>query len=84
MCIPEDQQIDLLVETFEESAVHWMAIYGSSWTNFEDFKKDFLHCFWYKSQQDQLRQQLSDTVWNVTSGISMLNHFARFASLSRT
>ena len=78
---PLEQRLLAIQECFEDSAGDWYTIYRISWQTYEDFKQDFIHCYWSKVEQDQLRNKLSADIWENTT--SMLDHFSKYVGLAR-
>ena len=78
---PMDQRLVAMGECFEGPASDWHTIYLIAWQNYGDFKKDFIHCYWSKVEQDQLRSKLSSDVWE--NNTSMVDHFSQYIGLAR-
>lgn len=78
---PVEQRLVAIQECFEEAANDWYTIYRISWQTYDDFKNDFIHCYWSKVEQDQLRNKLSADTWE--NATSMLDHFSKYIGLAR-
>ena len=63
MKTPLHEQLDVVLEALEEEAQYWAGIFQVSWTNFMDFRNDFLQSFWSESEQIQLRRRITNHRW---------------------
>lgn len=65
--------IDTIIECLEGEARNWARIYKDRWTQFEDFKRDFLETYWGEAEQNDLRRKIVHNTWDKSS--TMLGHF---------
>lgn len=74
-CTPgADYIIDTIVECLEGESRNWARIYRERWTQFEDFKRDFLDTYWGEAEQNNLRRKIVQGSWDETQS-TMLEHF---------
>lgn len=65
--------VDMVLESLDGEVREWGRLYRSRWTQFEDFKRDFLENFWGEAEQGELRRKIVQNTWDGTQ--SMLSHF---------
>ncbi|CAH1188794.1 unnamed protein product [Phyllotreta striolata] len=83
MEIPPAQQLNVVNKALVGAAEDWSTIYKISWLTFEDFRRDFLDCFWSEVEQNRVRHQISTHKWMTGSRHSMEGHFAKYVGMAR-
>lgn len=79
----EGKELELIQECLVGDARDWARIYKSRWTTVEDFKTDFLSTFWGDKEQNELRRNIAQGIWDRTQTPMMLNHFLRLIGKSQ-
>lgn len=73
----EGHEIDFILECLVDDARDWARIYKNRWTGFSDFKNDFLATYWGENEQNELRRNIVNGVWDRNKTPSMLNYFLK-------
>lgn len=73
-------ELELVKECLIEEAKDWARVYQERWTNFEEFKTDFLNTFWGENEQSIIRRNIVQGCWDRQKEPSMLNYFLKISS----
>lgn len=73
------RELDIVQECLIGQARDWSRIYKSRWSNFEDFKSDFLETFWGEVDQNKVRRDIVSNKWDRAKNPTMLAHFLSLA-----
>lgn len=79
--ISDEGKLEIALEGLQGYAKNWAIIYRDGWTNYNDFKRDFLKNFWSSQDQGRIRQIINTSKWS--NRFTMTEHFAHFVSLAR-
>lgn len=75
----QGKELDIVQECLTDQARNWARIYKDRWTDYEDFKRDFLETYWSEVEQNKVRRDIVSNRWDKNKCPTMLSHFLKLA-----